>query len=63
MMTLESWSPGLLCCDGHSGLGVRLKKWSGRVLLMVTHEVDGHHAAGDRKQDPAARFRRYRFRC
>lgn len=25
---------------------------------MVTHEVDGRHAAGDRKQDPAARFRR-----
>lgn len=25
---------------------------------MVTQEVDGHYAAGDRKQDPAASFRR-----
>ena len=28
------------------------------VLLMVPHEVDGRHAAEERQQDPAARFRR-----
>lgn len=40
---------GFSCCDGHSGLGgVRLKE-SGRVFLMVPHEVDGHQAAGDRQ--------------
>lgn len=37
---------------------------------MVPHEVGGRHAAWDRQQDPAARFRRlllmlryYRMRC
>lgn len=26
------------------------------MFLMVPHEMDGHHAAGDRQLDPAARF-------
>lgn len=26
------------------------------MLLMVPHETDDHHAAGDRQQDLAARF-------